>query len=101
MLPCLKDLEAVKAYVAAHVIGNAFDQDNEDDVNTVINGENNGGDKIPQEEENILNQGNATPVPMPPCSPWNSRGSSKSTKIEGKNYQLGKQKINSTLSQIE
>ena len=28
-LPCLKNLEAVKAYIAAQVIGNPHDQDNE------------------------------------------------------------------------
>ena len=60
MLPCLKDLEAVKAYIAAQAIGNAGDQDDEDDVNTVINGE------IPLEEENVFNQGgDVTPVPSP------------------------------------
>ena len=103
MLPCLKDLDAVRAYITAQAIGNAGDQDNEDDTNTVINGEDNGaGDEIPQEEENnVLNQGDVNPVPMPPCSPRNSRGSSKSLKIEGKSYQIRKQKINSMLSKIE
>lgn len=83
MLPCLKDLDAVKAYVAAQAVGNAGDQDDEDDTNTIINGEHNGvGDEIPQEDENNgLNQGDVTPVPMPPCSQRNSRGSSKSLKI--------------------
>ena len=56
MLPCLKNLEAVKAYIAAQVIGNADGHDDEDDVCTVIEGENNAGNKIPQVEENILNQ---------------------------------------------
>ena len=36
MHPCLMDLQAVKAYIAAQVIGNAGDQDNENDTNTVI-----------------------------------------------------------------
>ena len=103
MLPCLKDLDAVKAYVAAQAIGKAGDQDNEDDINTAINGEDNGaGNEIPQEEENnVLNQGDVNPVPTPPCSPRNSRGSSKSLKIEGKSYQIRKQKINRLLSEIE
>ena len=58
MLPCLKDLDAVKAYVTAQAIGNARDQDDEDDINIFINSEDNGaGDEIPQEEENnVLNQ---------------------------------------------
>ena len=60
MLPCLKDLEAVKAYVAAQVIGNAGDQDDEDDINIFINGEDN-SDEIPQEEEhNGHNQGDTS-----------------------------------------
>ena len=50
MLPCLNELHAVKAQVTAQAIGNAGDQDDEDDTNTVINGEDNGaGDEIPQE----------------------------------------------------
>ena len=36
MLHCLKNLEAVKIYIAVQAIGNAGDQDNEDDVCTVI-----------------------------------------------------------------
>ena len=54
MLPCLKDLDAVNAYVTAQAIGYAGDQNNEDDTNTVINGEDNGaGNEITQKEENI------------------------------------------------
>lgn len=64
MLPCLKELEAVKAHVSAQAIGNAGDQDNEDDTNTVINGENKGDDEVPQvEDNNVLNQGDISPVP--------------------------------------
>ena len=56
MLPCLKDLEAVKAYIAAKAIANVSDQDDEDDINTVINGEDNGGNEVPQvENNNVLN----------------------------------------------
>ena len=82
MLPCLKNLETVKAYVAAQVICNAGGQDDEDDIHTVKDGENNAGKEVPQEEEIILNQGDTPPVPTPPHSPRNSRGSSKSVKLE-------------------
>ena len=93
MLPSQKDLDALKAYIAAQAVGNAGDQDNEDDTNTIINCEHNGaGDEIPQEEENNgLNQGDVTPVTTPSHSPRNSRGSSKSLKIEGKSYQIRNQ----------
>ena len=64
-------------------------------------GKNNAGNKIPQVEENILNKGDIPPVPSPPCSPRNSRGSSKSVKLEGQSYQIRKQKINSMLSKLE
>ena len=37
ILPCLKNLDTIKAVFAANTIGNAGDQDNEDDTNTVIN----------------------------------------------------------------
>lgn len=47
------------------------------------------------------NKGGVTPVPMHPRALRNSRGSSNSTKIDGKSYQLRKQKINSMFSQIE
>ena len=63
-IPCLKNLEAVKAYVAAQVIGNAGGQDDEDDICTVIEGENNAGNEIPQVEENILNQGDNLLSPL-------------------------------------
>ena len=90
MLPLLKNLDAQS-------ICNAGDQDDEDDMNTVVNGEDNGaGEEIPQEEENnILNQGGDNPVPTPPRSPRNSRGSSKSLKIEGKSYQMYSQQASS------
>ena len=88
MLPLFQNLYAVKAFVAAQSCGNNGDQDDEDDTNTVVNGEDNGaGEEIPQEEENnILNQEGDNPVPMPPHSQRNSKGSSKSLKIEGKSY---------------
>ena len=54
-LPCLKNLEAIKAYNAAQVIGNPGDQGDEDDVHTVIEGHKNAGTEIPQGRENILN----------------------------------------------
>ena len=65
----MKNLEAIKAYIAAQVIGNPDDQGDEDDSCTVIEGQNNAGNKIPQVEENILNQN------IPPRSPRNSKGS--------------------------
>ena len=93
MLPCLRDLEAVKTYVAAQAIGNAGDQDDEDDINRVINEENNSGNEIPQEEENIHNHGgDVNSNPTPPHSPRNSRGSSKSVKLEEQSYQIRRQK---------
>ena len=98
-LPCLKNLEAIKAYVAAQVIGNPGDQGDEDDTHTVIEGQNNADNEIPQAEGNILNQ-DVPPVPSPPCSPRNSKGSSKSVKLEGQSYQIRKQKINSMLSKL-
>ena len=84
ILPCIKDIDPGKAYVAAQAIDNAGDQDDEDDTNTLLHGEDNGaGNEIPQEEENnVLNQGDVNPVPTPPCSPRSSRGSAKSLKIE-------------------
>ena len=73
ILPLLKNLDAIKAYVAAQSIGNAGDQDDEDDTNTVINGEDNGaGQEIPQEEEyKTLNQESENSVSMPPHSTRN------------------------------
>ena len=73
-IPLLKNLDAIKAYVAAKSVSKVGDQDEEDDMNTIINGEDNGdGEEIPQEEENNnLNQGGDNPVPMPPHSPRSS-----------------------------
>ena len=42
MLPLLKNLDTIKAYIAAKTIGNARDQDKEEDKNFVVNRENNG-----------------------------------------------------------
>ena len=55
-------------------IGNPSEQGNEDDICTVIEGQNNAG-KIPQLKKNILNQ-DVSPVFSPPCSSRNSKGSS-------------------------
>ena len=83
-LPCLKILEAINTYVSAQVIGNPGDQGDEDDIHTVREGQNNVGNKILQAEENILNQD------IPPHSPRNLKGSSKSVKLEGQSYQIRK-----------
>ena len=88
-LPCLKNLEAIKAYEAAQVIGNPDDQGDEDDIHTVIEEKNNANNQIPQAEENILNQ-DVPPLPSPLHSPRNSKGSSKSVKLEGQSYQVRK-----------
>ena len=62
VIPFLKNIDTIKAYLAA--AGNK----EEFDTNTVVNGEDNGASQeIPQEEENnILNQGGDNPLPMPP-----------------------------------
>ena len=86
MLPFLKNHDTIKAHFAAKSIGNAGDQEEEDDMNTVVNGEENGPDEeVPQDEDNnILNQGGDNHVPSPPHSPRNLLISSKSLKIKGK-----------------
>ena len=64
LLPLFKNLDVVKAYIAAQSVNNAGDQDNEDDVHTVIDGENNAGNEVPQEEETILNQEDTLLFPL-------------------------------------
>ena len=83
MLPFLKNLDTIKAHFVAKSIGNAGDQEEEDDTNTVINGGDNGADEeVPQDEENnILNQGGDNYVPSPSRSPRNFIESSKSVRI--------------------
>ena len=52
-------------------------------------------------EHNILNPGGDNLVPSPQNSPRNSLTSSKSLKIDGKTYQVRKQRINRLLQDIE
>ena len=53
------------------------------------------------QEHNILNPGEDNHIPSPRNSPRNSLTSSKSVKIDGKTYQVRKQRINRLLQDIE
>ena len=84
-LPCLKNLDTIKAVSAANTFGNIGDRDDGEESNTIVNGEDNGGQEVPQDgENNSHNQEEDNSVPSPPPSPRNLLVSSKSVKIEGK-----------------
>ena len=91
ILPCLKNLDTIKAVFAANNIGNAGDQDDEEETKTIVNAGDNGGQEVPQDgENNSHNKEGDNPVPSPPPSPRNLLISSKFVKIEGKSYQIRK-----------
>jgi len=100
ILPFHKNLEALKAYCAALSIGNG--QDTEHNENTDANGLGGAARENPEDQEhNILNPGGDNLAPSPQNSPRNSLTSSKSLKIDGKSYQVRKQRINRLLQDIE
>ena len=92
ILPFHKNLEAIKAYCDAQAINNG--QDTED---TNANGLGEATRVNPEDQENILNPGEDNHIPSPRNSPRNSLTSSKSVKIDGKTYQVRKQRINKLL----
>ena len=95
ILPFLKNLEAIKAYCDRSPNGNPDYQEEEDDTNTVINGGNNAAEENPDGQEG--NPGDDDPN----YSPRQSLTLSKSLKIEGKSYQIKKQRIDKLLMEIE
>merc|ERR1711989_52547 len=97
ILPFHKNLEAIKAYCDAQAIDNGQDTE---DTNTNGLGE---ASRVNHEdqEHNILNPGEDNHIPSPRNSPRNSLTSSKSVKIDGKTYQVKKQRINRLLQDIE
>ena len=102
ILPFHKNLDAIKAYCAAQSTGNVDGQDRENDENTDANGLGGAARENPEDQEhNILNPGGDNLVPSPQNSPRNSLTSSKSLKIDGKSYQVRKQRINRLLLEIE
>ena len=97
ILPFHKNLEAIKAYCDAQAINNG--QDTED---TNANGLGEATRVNPEDQEqNILNPEEDNHIPSPRNSPRNSLTSSKSVKIDGKTYQVRKQRINKLLQDIE
>merc|ERR1712082_169588 len=92
-----KNLEAIKAYCDAQAINNGQDTEdtNANDLGeaTRVNPED--------QEHNILNLGEDNHISSPRNSPRNSLTSSKSVKIDGKAYQVRKQRINKLLQDIE
>merc|ERR1711989_15414 len=97
ILPFHKNLEAIKAYCDAQAIDNG--QDTED---TNANDLGEATRVNPKDQEhNILNPGEDNHIPSPCNSPRNSLTSSKSVKIDGKTYQVRKQRINKLLQDIE
>ena len=88
-IPWLKDLEVIKAHVAEKPIVNAGDKGKEDDMTTIIPGEDNTADiKIPKQEEIVnLNQGGINAAPKPTHSPSSSGESIKSLQTEEESYQ--------------
>ena len=99
ILPFLKNLEAIKAYCDRNPNSNPDDQEEEDDTNTIINGGNNAAEENPDGQEG--NPGDDDPNYSPRQSPRNLLTSSKSLKIEGKSYQIKKQRIDKLLNEIE
>ena len=100
ILPFHKNLEAIKAYCAAQSVCNG--QDTENDKNTNTNDLGGATRENPEDQEhNILNPGEDNHIPSPRNSPRNSLTSSKSLKIDGKSYQVRKQRINRLLQDIE
>ena len=93
ILPFHKNLEDIKAYCDAQVIDNG---QNIEDANA--NGLGEAARRNPEEQDH---QGEDNNVPSPRNSPRNSSTSSKTVKIEGKTYQVRKQRINKMLQDIE
>ena len=94
-LTFLKNLEVIKSHLIAKATGDNGDQDEEDNTDTVINGEDTGvNDEVPivnyltGEDSGvpILNPGGDNLVPTPSPSSRNSQGSCKPLRIEGKSY---------------
>ncbi len=99
ILPFHKNLEAIKAYCAAQAIGNG--QDIENDENTEAKGLRGAARENPEDQEHILNPGGDNLVPSLQNSPRNLLTLSKSLKIDGKTYQVRKQRINRLLQDID
>ena len=93
ILPFHKNLEDIKAYCDAQVIDNGQNMEDTD-----ANGLGEAATGNPEEQDH---QGENNNVPSPRNSPRNSSTSSKTVKIEGKTYQVRKQRINRMLQDIE
>ena len=109
-LPFLKDLDVIKNHIAAKATGENEEQEEEDDTDTVINGEDGRNDNKVPIDNDLTGDGSGDPVvdaqgdnvvPTPPPSPRNSQGSSKSLRIEGRSYQIHKERIKNLLSNLE
>merc|ERR1712240_520485 len=98
-LPFLKNLKAIRSYCVRNPTGNPEGQEEEDDMETIVNGRNNAAGENPEGQRDT--SGGNDPDFVPRTSPRNSLTSSKSLKIQGKSYQIKKQRIDKLLIEIE
>merc|ERR1711942_336975 len=105
MLPFLKNLDVIKAFIAAKSVGNAGDQEEEEndeeqeeETNTVVPPHVENPEDTWDAEENIQERDE---VRSNHSSPNISRASSKTTKLKGRSYQARKERINKLLDDVE
>merc|ERR1711942_523932 len=105
MLPFLKNLDVIKAFIAAKSVGNAGDQEEEEndeeqeeETNTVVPPHVENPEDTWDAEENIQERDE---VRSNHSSPNISRASSKTTKLKGRSYQARKERINNLLNDVE
>ena len=109
-------MDVITKHNAAKATGEMGDNDEEDNTNTIINGEgptdqnHRNVDKKVSSDKIVAGEAREALIPnprgdhhvlSPPSSPRNSYDSSKSLRITGKNYQTQKEQINSVGARLE